>query len=157
MRTDPVLKANGVGYAFALHGTVLIHLWRTTATLEAVQTLRRIAVESGARIEGMLVVIDDFGALPTETVREELLRVARHAASTYCVVVYAGSGFKAAALRGLVTSVFTLTGRRNSMSVVSSLPAARDWARKHGHPLPELLEMEAHVTCLREELSKRAA
>jgi len=152
----PSHTAFAESYSFAIYDTLFVQLWHANATLEGIQTMRRLLLEAG-KVEAMLIIVDDFKSLPGEAVREEIMLFAREIGAIYSMVVYGGTGFKAAALRALVTGVFALAGQRHVLGVFGAPSEAHAWAARQGLRIPDLRSMEAMVAGLREEQRVRAA
>jgi len=155
-RMHPSHTAFAESYSFAIYDTLLVQLWRANATLEGIQTMRRLILEAG-KVEAMLIIVDDFKSLPSEAVREEIVLLAREIGAISSMIIYGGTGFKAAALRALVTGVFALTRQRHVMGVFGAVSEAHAWAGRQRLRVPDLRSMEAMVAGLREKQTARAA
>jgi len=152
----PSHTAFAESYSFAIYDTLFVQLWRANATLEGVRTMRRLILDA-PQVDAMLIVVDDFTSLPGEAVREEIMQLSREISAMFSMVIYGNTGFKAAALRALVTGVFALTGRRQELGVFGALSEAQAWATRQGRRVPDLHTIEAMVAALREEQRVRAA
>jgi len=152
----PSHTAFAESYSFAIYDTLFVQLWRANATLEGVRTMRRLILDA-PQVDAMLIVVDDFTSLPGEAVREEIMQLSREISAMFSMVIYGNTGFKAAALRALVTGVFALAGQRHVLGVFGAPSEAHAWAARQGLRIPDLRSMEAMVAGLREEQRVRAA
>jgi len=152
----PTHTAFAAGYSFAIYDTLFVQLWHATATLEGVRQMKRLISEA-PKFDAMLVIVDDFTAMPSDGVREEIVRISRALGSVFSIVIYDGTGFKAAALRALITGILAVAGKRSMMGVFTSLAEAHEWAVRQGRRLPDIRALEAMVAELRERPKVRVA
>lgn len=112
---------------------VLATIWKLETRAEAVKQLVRFASDFAARLRPprfcLLTVVEESAVLPTAAVRADLASMLRH--STPNLIRFAtaieGTGFRAAAVRGVATSIAILTRQEFPHRVFSSAEVALPW------------------------------
>jgi hypothetical protein len=107
------LKIVTPDYCIATWNAILILIWRAETTLDAVVAVRRELDALGRVFPsgiGLLTIVEQAAPVPPGEVRSALARVlADYGASIrHSAVVHEGSGFRAAAIRGVVTGLTML-------------------------------------------------
>jgi hypothetical protein len=114
-------------------------VWKGETHMEAVDRLdaemRRYRGENAIPV-GMLMVVAERAALPSPSVRA---RMSRHMHRTHdevraSALVYEGDGFRAAAIRAVVTGLNLVTKTAYPHKVFGSVLSAADWMCELGGP-----------------------
>jgi len=111
----------------AVRGGVLVQLWQDQPTEEGVKLVRRAAQESREPYQVVVVVVDDPAATPNPEARAELIELSKFLAPAPTAVIYEGSGFGAAAVRGVALAVAAASGGPAVVKTVSSFDQAALW------------------------------
>ena len=129
-----VLLENTPDYCFAHWSSVFLVIWRSggETTLEAVGKLRReferfaAAHPSGVTL---LTIVETGAALPPSHVRDALAGFMRSCDGKLklSAVAFEGTGFRAAAVRGVVTSLTLLARQPFPHKVFSTVEEAARW------------------------------
>lgn len=118
-------------YAIATYGPVLLQLWENATPLAGAQAARRHAkVLAGAGFErtGSMVIVPIRSAMPETAARTELTEIPRELTNGAGVVlVQEGSGFRASAIRAVLSTMMVLSKKSMPHDVVSNVPAGCSW------------------------------
>ena len=126
------LKVVTPDYCIATWSSVLVLIWRVNTTMDAVAAVRH-EIEALGRAHpqgiGLLTIVEQAAPVPSSEARNGLARtladfgkIIRHSA-----VVHEGSGFRAAAIRGVVTGLTMLARPPYPHKVFSTLDSAALW------------------------------
>ena len=134
-------------------GPIAVSVWQSAPQIEharsSVALLTRLSRAHGEI--GLLAILAEGCALPDEAVRatlaEGLVRVEGCIAGVANVVE--GQGFRAAALRGALTSLALLVGARYPQKVFGDVTAAAAFLTERAPGWPSALELSRAVGALR--------
>lgn len=119
-------------YCLATHRNVLLQIWTRSTPLQGARSARRVARELAARQQGQLatlVIVPVDSAMPDAETRQELsLLIADLGPNAAALaLVHEGTGFRAAALRAVLTSITFLAQKKVPEHVCSSVDEAVGW------------------------------
>lgn len=120
-------------YAVVVYEGILLQLWRTATTADGVRLVRKTLKDFAQQIRFTVVVIEDGATTPGSEARAELQALAAELVPRFAAVVYEGDGFRAAAVRAVITSILLFTRQALPVKIFSSTASATEWARK-AHP-----------------------
>jgi hypothetical protein len=131
-------KAVCPDYCFAEWRDVFIILWRKQTTMEGVERLMELCNAFAAERPHffLLTVVEMNAPLPEAKVRERLATfLAQHGQKIKrSAVVFEGSGFRAAAVRGVVTGLTMLARMPYPHKVFAASREAAGWMRGDDDP-----------------------
>lgn len=136
-------------YAIVVHFGVLIQLWRTVTPVAGVQEVRKTLAKFADQIRLTMVIIEDGATQPDREARVELAALGKELAPRFAAVVYEGHGFRAAAVRAVMTSIGLFTRSALPSRVFSSTDAALQWMRGHHPDVPGLDSLDSLLAELR--------
>src|SRR5688572_18086563 len=128
--TAPAFQRIFPEYAVVVYQGILIQLWRLETTTEGVRLVRKTLGEFRQQIELTMVILEDGATRPDRHAREELEALGRELAPRFAAVVYEGHGFKAAAVRAVMTSIGLFTRSALPSRIFSTTASAVEWMRK---------------------------
>jgi hypothetical protein len=114
-------------YAVVVYQGILIQLWRVATSTEGVRLVRKTLAEFDRQIELTMVVIEDGAARPDGSARSELDALGKALAPRFAAVVFEGHGFKAAAVRAVMTSIGLFTRSALPSRIFSNTDDAIQW------------------------------
>jgi hypothetical protein len=152
-------------YAFGGWRQYFVVIWRGETTMEAVDRLKtdfNAFAKTRADGAGFLTVVERHAPLPSGSVRDELARFLSAASILKAsAVVFEGSGFRAAAVRSVVTGLTLLAKQPFPHKVFATVTQGSHWLvpemnRAMGDAIgaDELIDA---VAVLRGQLDQRAA
>ncbi len=119
-------------YCLAVWEQVFIVIWRHDTTMDGVRALERQHTEHGQAHPGgggLLTIIEQGAPMPSSEVRTALAKFmtagARFIRSS--AVAFEGAGFRAAAVRGVVTGLTMLARQPYPHKVFATMPEAIQW------------------------------
>lgn len=141
------------GHVAAMCSRVFVVVWKQAITAPAVAALANALREAapaspGGRV-GTFSVIETGYALPTNEAREEMVATMRSAPIAFTLVVYEASGFVAAAIRGILTSISLVTGPALPLHLAATVAEGAQWVEKNAPSYATAAELEAGVQELR--------
>ncbi|HTV26083.1 MAG TPA: hypothetical protein VMG12_45620 [Polyangiaceae bacterium] len=130
---EPQVLVRDGDHLIFVYERFLATIWQVETRPDAVQQLVRFAAELAARLRPsrycLLTVVEQSAVLPTAAVRADLANMLRD--STPHLIRFAtaieGSGFRAAAVRGVATSIAILSRQEFPHRVFASTDAALPW------------------------------
>ena len=137
-------------YAFALRQGLFVQLWCTAPNPEGARAVSRFARTFGAQIEATFSLIEHAPALPNEEVRAEFVASARENRNKPAVLVIGGTGFRAATVRAIASSVVFLAGHRG-LVIFGSVEDGVAWIRKNLHIKIDPDDFASFLSSLRQE------
>jgi hypothetical protein len=134
----PILSSGGVllenerDYCFAHWGPVFFVIWRKETTLDAIGHLRRQFDKFAAMHPSgvaLFTVVESGADLPPSHARDALAGFMRGASEKLklSAVAFEGTGFRAAAVRGVVTSLTLLARQPFPHKVFATVEAGAQW------------------------------
>jgi hypothetical protein len=132
----------------AVRGGVLVQLWQDQPTVEGVKLVHLAAQESSEPFQVVVVIVDDSAATPRPEARAALNELSKSLAPAPTAVVYQGSGFGAAAVRGVAMAVSAASGGAAVIKAVSSFEQASQWLETQSKA-PGLESLELFVAEMR--------
>jgi hypothetical protein len=147
MSIDPTqvqLLAIERDYCFASWNHVFILIWRHDTTLEGLKALDKAMREHETRCpegSGLLTIIEQGAPMPSSEVRTAMARFLTELARFIKIsaVAFEGAGFRAAAVRGVVTGLTMLARQPYPHKVFATMPEAAQWL---GRSLRETAKLE---------------
>ncbi len=137
----------------ALCGRTFIVVWKGAITLPAVtalgESLREAARSSRGERLGSLSVVEAGHPVPTPEARDRSIVLMREVPIAYAAIVYEGTGFGAAAVRGVITGIALVVGSALPMRVLPTVAEAARWAAATSPEHGTAREIEAAVAWLR--------
>ncbi|SRR5258706_6803879 len=125
-------------YCMASWHRFYIDIWRVNTTLEGVRQLKAgfaaFAADQPAGV-GLLTIVQPYAPLPPSDARAELAAFLAGAASSikWSAVVHEGVGFRAAAVRGVVTGLTMLARPPYPHKVFATVAQACHWFANNFH------------------------
>jgi hypothetical protein len=117
-------------HAVAVYEGILLQLWRTATTADGVKLVRRTLREFDKQIQLTIVILEDGAIRPDRDARLELDSLGKEIAPRPAMIVYEGDGFKAAAVRAVMTSIGLFTRQALRSRVFGSTESALEWTCK---------------------------
>jgi hypothetical protein len=141
----------------ATSGNMLLVVWKKLTTAQACMGVTRDLGELARRCPegvGVLQVLEANATPPDARAREKVLEFLRFCDGrvTHHSLVYGGSGFRAAAVRAIISSFYLAARPRFAHKVFASLPEAVEW---HAHcekkldPALTMAQLDEHISSLR--------
>ena len=131
MRIDAIDDAHAIGTTDHL----LMCLWRTATTPEAVSELHRIAVRHSRASEpmAMLTVVEATSEMPDGDIRGQLASLFQELGDrvSCSALIFEGDGFRAAAVRGIVTGINLVAKQPFPHKVFAQVSEAATWIDRH--------------------------
>ena len=142
-------------YCFARWNAIFIVIWRHETTSEGVHILggklkeHHDAYPGGG---GLLTIIEQGAPMPTSEVRTDLARFLTEGARVIrsSAVAFEGAGFRAAAVRGVVTGLTMLARQPYPHKVFATMADAAQWL---GTSLKETAKLEVDSAALLKALN----
>jgi hypothetical protein len=143
-------------YCFAAWNAIFIVIWRHDTTAAGVQNLDVKLREHEASFTqgcGLLTIIEQGAPMPTSEVRTGLARFMTEGARVIrsSAVAFEGAGFRAAAVRGVVTGLTMLARQPYPHKVFATMADAAQWL---GASLKETAQLDVDSTSLLTALSE---
>lgn len=156
MRVEYVDSAHATGVS----GALLMSLWRTATTHEAMLRFHNFAAKAVASRKdpvAFLTVVEANADLPDPSARDELAAMFRKLAeSVACsALVFEGQGFKAAAVRGITTGVNLVARQPFPHKVFSNVDEAGGWLVKNSSGLVSIGDAVDGIATMRARLDAR--
>jgi hypothetical protein len=137
-------------------GPLLVNVWMRETRIEALLAMEgfigELAGNAPNGLIGLFVVVEPNATIPTSAARAELSRIRRSGPIALTALVYEGTGFGAALVRGVTTSLNLLERGRARTHIFESVTAAAAWihatAPEYGGGAP----LEAAIQTLRTSL-----
>lgn len=119
-------------YCLASWGRVFIVIWRHDTTMEGVRELDRQLASYAPSAPGgcgLLTIIEQGAPMPSSEVRTALARFMTDGARVIrsSAVAFEGAGFRAAAVRGVVTGLTMLARQPYPHKVFATMSEAAQW------------------------------
>jgi hypothetical protein len=138
----------------ALCNRVFVVVWKGEITIPAVaalgEGLRDVSEATRGGRLGTLSVLAAGPPMPTAEARDRAIVIMRELPIAYVAIVYEGTGFAAAAIRGVVTGVALVVGSTLPMRVLATVADAARWAEATAPEYASAPELEAAVSWLRD-------
>ena len=163
---DVVLVEEKAG-EFSVYGwnNLDVVIWHGKASADGVRRMQNVvqrrARETGKKMSSVHIVRQHPG-MPDREARDEFTKLSREGASKMACFVFLieGEGFRASAMRGLITGLVTLGSRRYTSHVSRTLREAAQWlpaphARETGVTLNES-ELRTALETARDLAQRRA-
>lgn len=151
----PVVVSIGPDHAVATWKGFLIQIWRHGTTLDAAKKVRgaaaRLAVEQKGPI-ATLVVVEPGASLPDRDARAQLAGMVsdQRVRMAGAAMVHEGEGFRAAAVRAVVTGLMTMARNPFPHHVTATVAEACTWFDKDRRlPASDLVALPHVVEQLR--------
>jgi hypothetical protein len=158
MKVEYVDSAHAIGAS----GALLMSLWRTVTTHEAMLRFHNFSakmVAAGRKDPiAFLTVVEANADLPEPAARDELASMFKKLAeSVACsALVFEGQGFKAAAVRGVTTGINMLARQPFPHKVFANVDEAGGWLVKQSSGLVSIGDAVDGIATLRARLDARA-
>lgn len=136
-------------YAVVVYQSILIQLWRVETSSDGVRLVRRTLAEFGSQIALTMVVIEDGATRPDRGARSELEALGKELAPRFAAVVFEGHGFKAAAVRAVMTSIGLFTRSSLPSRIFSSTDGAIEWMMRAYPDVPGVDSVDGILARLR--------
>jgi hypothetical protein len=119
-------------YAMATWDSIFILIWRHDTTNEGIETLRHKLEHFGrSRPQGLglVTIVEQEAPMPTSAVREKMAGLMADISKVLkcSAVVFEGTGFRAAAVRGVVTGLMLLARQPYPHKVFASMTDGCSW------------------------------
>jgi hypothetical protein len=126
-RPDLIWKDHN--YLLAVWRRLVIVVWKGDTTLESVKRVGETIHSSASRVGpvGLFIVTDVTAPLPPAIVRKTAAGILAAAPIAYFCVTFEGNGFRAAAVRGVVTSITMLASMAFPHRAFSKIDEAAVW------------------------------
>ncbi len=164
LSSPAVVRAQDEHHCIATWRNVYIVIWRHETQLPAVKSLAsHLAQFAEVPAKGctLLTIIEAGAPMPSADARSELARFMTSAANRLksSAVAFEGAGFRAAAVRGVVTGLTMLARQPYPHKIFSTVPEAAQWLAT-SMPVTAQAPVEAAalitaVDGLRAQLAKR--
>ncbi len=123
-------------HAIGMSGPLVVSMWRTVTTHTAMLSFRAMVsryVTGQPDGIAFLTVVEAQAEMPEPAARDELADMFRRlGSSVICsALVFEGQGFRAAAVRGITTSVNLLARQPFPHKVFANVDEAASWMGKH--------------------------
>lgn len=136
-------------YSVAVYQGILIQLWRLATTMEGVRLVRKTLARYGDQIQVTMVILENGATRPEKSVRTELDVLGRELAPRFAAVIYEEHGFRAAAVRAVMTSIGLFTRSTLPSRIFATAGEAVEWMR-HAYPTVAGLDtIESYLAGLR--------
>ena len=159
MVTTPRILLHDKDYCTAAWRDLFVLIWRHETTLEGIKAGRDALASMGqSHPDGcaMLTIVEPGAPMPPAEARDALSEVLRDAGDIIKVsaVVFEGAGFRAAAVRSVVTGISLVAKQPYPHKVFATVDAAASWLSPSlpEGPTPPQTLVDSVVT-LREELA----
>ena len=133
-RSDLQIVVIDRDHAKAVVSNMLLMLWRYNTTLTAYRGAIRLAKEVAAEHPegvGVVHIVDAEAVPPAADTRQEFVTFLRLPVVRHFAVAHTSTGFKAAAVRAVVSTQQTLARPTCEHSVHATIPSAAQWAAQH--------------------------
>ena len=154
----PEIVSLGRDHAIGIWHCFLIQIWRHGTSLDCARTVRDAAKRLAAEREGALatiIVVESGAAMPDGDTRAELARMVddQKGRMVAAALVHEGSGFRAAAVRAVMTGMMTLAKQPFPHHVVANVADGAKWlATRERLPAGDVAEIERVVEALRAKI-----
>jgi hypothetical protein len=145
----PAFQRISPEYAVVVHQGILIQLWRVATSIEGVRLVRKTLADFDSQIELTMVVIEDGATRPDRGARSELDALGKELAPRFAAVVFEGHGFKAAAVRAVMTSIGLFTRSALPSRIFSSTDGAIEWMMRAYPDVPGVDSVDGVLARLR--------
>ena|SRR5258706_8711818 len=156
-----IIHAVHPDYCMASWHRFYIDIWRVNTTIEGVRVLKagfaKFAAEHPGGV-GLLTIVEPRAPLPPSDARDALAAYLAEAAASikYSAVVFEGDGFRAAAVRGVVTGLTLLARPPYPHKVFANVQQAVGWFSANfmdgNKPVVGTVEMVAAINELRKRI-----
>jgi len=125
----PDLICRDKNYLLATWRRLVIVVWKGDTTLESVKRVGEVIHSSARRLGpvGLFIVTDVTAPLPPAVVRKTAASILATGPIAYFCVTFEGNGFRAAAVRGVVTSIAMLASMAFPHRAFSKINEAGAW------------------------------
>lgn len=138
-------------FGVAIHGAILIQVWRTATLHTGVQEVRRVARDNAGKLKLNVTIIEEAASMPNGAARAELdllgEELAKHVAMS--AVVFESTGFRAAAVRSIMTGIARFTRQALPYQVFSTVPEAAQWLAREYARVPGVRDLNRAIANLR--------
>jgi hypothetical protein len=139
MLVSPEIYAIDRNHCIGTLDRTLIQIWRGVAATDAMTEMNRIArrlIEADPFPATCLFIVEATAPPPESEPRKQLAKFSSDAVSRmkFAVVVAEGSGFRAAIVRAVGTTLTTLSPHRSHFKFVGDVPAAASMLEPHLAP-----------------------
>ncbi len=134
MSWTPHLVHKEHDYALGYAGPIFTVIWRHETTVPGAVALHtQYDRFRTAPQHGLVTIIEEGAPLPPSDARERIAKFLQESASTLVVsaVIFEGSGFRSAAVRGVVTGLTMLAKQSYPHRVFGTLESAAEWYVGH--------------------------
>ncbi|MGD8861447.1 MAG: hypothetical protein PVI30_15670 [Myxococcales bacterium] len=140
--------------AVAVHGPVVVLLWRGKVVPEGARWMRRgflKAREQPGRLALLTIVEDGCEIRTPPEVRDEVSEMLRLYGSRLAgaAIVFEGRGFKATMVRSIITAIYIASRAKVPNSVFGDVGTALQWLCRHDETLPDPAELQRVVDEMR--------
>src|SRR5689334_22983112 len=128
----PEIVSLGPDHAIAVWKVFLLQIWRTGTPLEAAHKVRAAAKQLAAKRLGALatvVVVEPAASMPDADARKEIAGMVDDQAKRMvaAALVHEGRGFRAAAVRAVMTGMMSMARHPFPHEVVATVTEACTW------------------------------
>lgn len=120
-------------HAFGTWHHMLIVVWKRETKIQTLRSIescvRALAKERGTEI-GLLTIVEDGAPLPTPEARRVTADVLRGAPIKLSAMVFEGHGFRAAAVRGVITGIGLIAKTPYPHRTFATVDEAAAWIEK---------------------------
>lgn len=158
MEMKPTIVAADARYCIATANGTLIQLWRTETPADGVARAIEAIRRSTQPIHSTLIVVQDECALPDPPARKLLEQLTELLKPTckIAAMVHEGTGFRAAAVRAILTSLAFLTKQAWPYKIFQSVQHGTTWMADQAPDLSGIRQLGRTVTQLRAQLDAEA-
>jgi hypothetical protein len=140
----------------AVHGGVLLQRYYGIPSEESIKNTRAALQSVLEQFQMSLVIVEDPAALPNQAARAELELLTKVLIPRPVAVVYEGSGFGAAAVRGIVMALNAASPGQVVAKMASSVAQGVEWLKQQGQA-PGLHDFEAFLADVRKRVKERTS
>jgi hypothetical protein len=157
MKIHSIDDAHAIGESEVL----LVCMWRTVTTLEAIAKLKesaqRMAKGKAGRV-AFFTVVEADAEMPDTAVRDALAAMFRSVSdSVICsALVFEGQGFRAAAVRGITTGINLVARQPFPHKVFSNVDEGATWMAKQSDGHISIASVVTAVAEVRSALNERS-
>jgi hypothetical protein len=145
----PTFQVIAPEHVVAVYEGILLQIWRTATPVDGVKLVRKTLRDFDKQIQLTIVILEDGAIRPDRDARMELDSLGREIAPRPAVVVYEGDGFKAAAVRAVMTSIGLFTRQALRSRVFGSTESALEWTCKVHPRVAGIHSVQGFLTELR--------
>jgi hypothetical protein len=130
--SDPVIHADSPDHRTGSWGQLFVVVWKVNTTMEGVTALRQGVTQLGKKNPqgiGLLTVVEANAPMPSSEARDAIATFLREAGSfiNASAVIFEGEGFRAAAVRSVVTGLTMLAKQPYPHKVFAGITEAAAW------------------------------